>query len=50
MGNRDNSVFVCGCLCVCLRVGGMVGGGGTSELVRLTLSHTDWLSHTSDGL
>lgn len=25
-------------------------GGGTSELVRLMSSHTDMLSHTSDGL
>lgn len=46
MGNRDSSARVGGGVYVCLRVGGMVG---TGELVRLVLSHTDVLSHTSDG-
>lgn len=46
MGNRGSSV------CVCLCVGGTVGGG-TSELLRLILSpHADngMLSHIPDGL
>lgn len=43
------SLSLCGCVCGCMCVGGMVGGG-TSELVRLIVSHTDMLSHTSDGL
>lgn len=47
MGNRDGSV----CVYVWVCVGGTVGEG-TSELVRLFLSHTDngMLSHTPDGL